>query len=77
MPCSGCYGPPEGVRDAGASMVAALASVIDIGTVQGLTGDEISRRVDAVLDTLPDYVGTFYKYGLAGSLLKGAMGDPQ
>jgi F420-non-reducing hydrogenase small subunit len=57
-------------------MVAALASVIDIGTVQGLAGDEIVRRVDVVLDTLLDYVGTFYKYALAGSLLKGAMADP-
>jgi len=76
MPCTGCYGPAEGVRDIGASMVAALASVIDIGTVQGLAGDEIVRRVDVVLDTLLDYVGTFYKYALAGSLLKGAMADP-
>jgi hypothetical protein len=58
-------------------MVAALATVIDIGATRGLTGDEISRRVDAVLDTLPDHVGTFYKFSLADSLLRGAIKDPR
>jgi F420-non-reducing hydrogenase small subunit len=77
MPCTGCYGPAEGIRDQGAKMVAALATVIDIGATRGLTGDEISRRVDAVLDTLPDHVGTFYKFSLADSLLRGAIKDPR
>jgi F420-non-reducing hydrogenase small subunit len=75
MPCTGCYGPPEGVRDVGARMVSALASVIDIGSLDGLSAVEIARRIDTVLDTLPDYVGTFYKYSLAASLLSGAMRD--
>lgn len=74
MPCSGCYGAPEGVADQGGKMVAALASVLDIGDTAGLTGDEISARVDTFLDAIPDYAGLFYKFGLAGSILGGKVG---
>jgi len=73
MPCTGCYGPPEGVFDQGAKMVAALGSIIDIGDVKGLTEDEINKRVDEVITSIPDFAGTFYKYSLPGSILKGRM----
>lgn len=71
MPCTGCYGPPEGVRDQGAKMIAALGSVLDIGEYQGLSDRQIQDRIDAVLETVPDLAGTFYKYSLSGSLLGG------
>ena len=71
MPCTGCYGAPEGVTDQGAKMVAALGSVLDIGDTGGLTEDELIARVDTFLDAIPDYAGLFYKYGLAGSILGG------
>ncbi|BCB95205.1 F420-non-reducing hydrogenase subunit G [Dissulfurispira thermophila] len=73
MPCTGCYGPPEGVFDQGAKMVAALGSIIDIGEVKGLSEDEINKRIDAIIDTIPDFAGTFYKYSLPGSILKGRV----
>ncbi len=73
MPCTGCYGPTEGSLDQGAKMVAALGSIIDIGNTKGITEEEISRRVDAVLDSIPDYAGTFYKYSLPGSILRGRI----
>lgn len=73
MPCTGCYGPPEGVLDQGAKMVAALGSVIDIGPVKGLSEDEVARRIDEVINTIPDLAGTFYKYSLPGSILKGRL----
>ncbi|MSN24594.1 MAG: NADH:ubiquinone oxidoreductase [Geobacter sp.] len=73
MPCTGCYGPPPGVQDQGAKMVAALASVMDIGSTKGLSETEIADRVDAFLDAIPDYAGQFYKYGLAGSILGGRL----
>lgn len=73
MPCSGCYGPPPGVLDQGAKMVAALASVIDTGRMDGMAEAEIMARVDALLDAIPDYAGLFYKHGLAGSLLGGRV----
>jgi F420-non-reducing hydrogenase small subunit len=71
MPCTGCYGPPEGIRDQGAKMVAALGSVLDVGDIKGMNEQEIRKKVDEILDAVPDLVGTFYKYSLADSLLKG------
>jgi F420-non-reducing hydrogenase small subunit len=73
MPCTGCYGQPEGTLDQGAKMVAALGSIIDIGDVKGISEDEINKRVDAVIDSIPDFAGTFYKYSLPGSILKGKV----
>jgi len=63
MPCTGCYGPVEGVIDQGTHFLSALASVIDSNDPE-----EIQRIVDDVLDP----VGTFYRYSLPDSLLRGA-----
>ena len=71
MPCTGCYGPAEGIKDQGAKMVAALGSSLDIGETKGLSEQEIKKKIDEALDAVPDLVGTFYKYSLAASLLKG------
>jgi F420-non-reducing hydrogenase small subunit len=60
MPCRGCYGPNEGVIDQGARMISAIASVID-------AVDE--GELNAVLDTIPDPAGTFYRFGLPHSVL--------
>ena len=73
MPCTGCYGPPEGVLDQGAKMVAALGSIIDIGDIKGVQEGEINKRIDEVMDSIPDFAGTFYKYSLPGSILKGKV----
>ena len=77
MPCTGCYGAPDGVADQGAKMVAALGSVMDIGDTTGLSENEIAGRVDAFLAAIPDYAGLFYKYTLASSTLGGRVGDKQ
>ncbi|HIJ80319.1 MAG TPA: NADH:ubiquinone oxidoreductase [Desulfuromonadales bacterium] len=74
MPCSGCYGAPDGVSDQGAKMVAALGSVMDIGDTAGLSEEAIAARVDAFLSAIPDYAGLFYKYTLASSTLGGRVG---
>lgn len=63
MPCTGCYGPVEGVIDQGAHFLSALASVIDSNDP-----DEVQR----IIDDIPDPAGTFYRYSLPNSLLKGA-----
>lgn len=60
-PCVGCYGPAEGVIDYGARLMTAVASVIDSNDP-----DEIDR----ILDGIPDPAGQFYRFNLAGSLLK-------
>jgi F420-non-reducing hydrogenase small subunit len=67
----GCYGPPEGVFDQGAKMVAALGSVLDIGKYPGMTEPQLAQKADAVWDSLADCAGTFYKFSAAGSILKG------
>ena len=74
MPCTGCYGPPEGVLDQGAKMIAALGSIIDIGDTKGLSDEEIAMRADKIFEAVPDYAGTFYKYSLPGSTLRGLQG---
>jgi F420-non-reducing hydrogenase small subunit len=73
MPCTGCYGPPEGISDQGARMVSALGSIVDIGDCKGKSEAEISARVEALLDAVPDYAGTFYKYSLPGSIIGGGV----
>lgn len=70
MPCSGCYGAPEGVVDVGAKMLAALGSVLELGDYKGLTEDQVSEKTDRLLAAIPDPAGTFYQYSLASSLLK-------
>lgn len=61
MPCTGCMGPMSRVRDMGAKSLSALASVLDA------RDDETAEDQAAAL---PDPVGTFYRYGLAASLLR-------
>jgi hypothetical protein len=51
-------------------MMAALGSVLDLGSYKGLTEDQVSEKADALLAGIPDPAGTFYKYSLAGSHLK-------
>jgi F420-non-reducing hydrogenase small subunit len=60
MPCTGCFGPTSKVRDQGGKYLSALAS-----TLSAMDEDAIQKA----LDTIPDPIGTFYRYGLAGSLL--------
>jgi F420-non-reducing hydrogenase small subunit len=61
-PCIGCHGPNEGVEDGGSRLMSALASVID-----SREPAEIDRIIK---DGIPDPVGTFYRFSLAGSLLR-------
>ena len=62
-PCIGCYGAAEGVVDYGARLISAFASVVDASKP-----DEI----DKVLDGIADPAGQFYRFSLAGSLLRGS-----
>jgi len=59
--CRGCYGPAEGVKDQGLKMVSALASIVD-------AKDE--KEINAILDTIVDPAGTFYRYTMSDSLVK-------
>jgi F420-non-reducing hydrogenase small subunit len=59
--CIGCYGPAEGVLDYGARLMTAFASVID---------SKDPDEIDKILDGIADPVGQFYRFNLAGSLLR-------
>ncbi len=64
VPCRGCYGLPSNVRDQGAKMVSSLASVID---------STDPEEIEQIISTIPDPLGTFYRFSLAGSLLRRAQ----
>lgn len=71
MGCRGCYGPLDGVEDQGAKMLSAIASIVGVGAA----GEEeyvLNEKIDAVMDTLADPAGTFYRFSMAHSLLRRA-----
>lgn len=59
--CIGCYGPAEGAIDFGARLMTAIASVIDSND---------PGEIDEILDGIPDPAGMFYRFNMAGSLLR-------
>lgn len=56
--CRGCYGSLDG--DMGARLISAIGSVIEA---------EDPADIDAVLDTLPDPAGYFYRFSLPHSMM--------
>ena len=67
MPCSGCYGPVEGVRDQGSHLITAWASIIDSNDP-----DEIKNILDGIVDP----AGTAYRYSLPASMINRARVQP-
>lgn len=66
-PCIGCYGPADGVTDAGARLLSAYASVVDATEADG---------IERILDGIVDPIGQFYRFGLATSLLRAGRAVP-
>lgn len=61
MPCTGCFGPTSRVRDQGAKILSAIASMVD-------SKDE--GEIERILTGIPDPIGTFYRYSLPASILR-------
>jgi F420-non-reducing hydrogenase small subunit len=61
MPCTGCFGPTSRVKDQGAKMLSSLCSAV---------AAKEENEIEKILEGIPDPVGTFYRYGLAKSILK-------
>ncbi|MBZ5668468.1 MAG: oxidoreductase [Acidobacteriia bacterium] len=61
MPCTGCFGPTSRVRDYGAKALSAISSIIDSNDPE---------EIEKIVHTVPDPVGTFYRYSLPASLLR-------
>lgn len=66
MPCRGCFGPVEGVEDQGAAALAMVASMLGLDAEESLTEEQEEELINSV----PDPAGTFYRFSLAGSLLR-------
>jgi len=61
MPCTGCGGPTSRVQDQGAKAISFIAALLE---------SKDAQEIDRTLSTIPDPVGTFYRYGLPSSLLQ-------
>jgi F420-non-reducing hydrogenase small subunit len=61
MPCTGCFGGTDRVKDQGAKILSSLCANLEPKEEAG---------INQVLAGIPDPVGTFYRYGLARSLLR-------
>lgn len=61
MPCTGCFGPTSRVRDQGAKILSSICSNVEAKDEAGIA---------KTLAGIPDPVGTFYRYGLAHSILR-------
>lgn len=61
MPCTGCFGPTSRVRDQGAKMLSSVCANV---------AAKEEKEIAETLAGIPDPVGTFYRYGLAKSLLR-------
>ena len=73
MPCRGCMGTPENVEDQGLKMVSALASVLGVRDE-----NEMDReKLDELMETVPDPLGTFYRFGLPKALFNKALSGAQ
>jgi F420-non-reducing hydrogenase small subunit len=60
MPCTGCFGPTSRVRDFGAKAMSGLASLLEA---------KDDKDIIHALESIPDPVGSFYRYSLPASLL--------
>jgi F420-non-reducing hydrogenase small subunit len=61
MPCTGCFGPTSRVKDFGAKALSSIASIMD-------SNDD--AEIERIVSTIPDPVGTFYRYSLPSSFLR-------
>jgi F420-non-reducing hydrogenase small subunit len=61
MPCTGCFGPTSRVHDQGLKIMSSLCANV---------APKEEAGINQVLEGIPDPIGTFYRYGLAKSLLR-------
>lgn len=60
IPCRGCYGPPPGIKDQGAKMLSATASLI--------AADE-DKEIEEIISDIKDPAGTFFQFSVGKSLV--------
>jgi len=58
-------GPVAGVKDQGAKMISAIASILGVGNEKELSENDVEK----LMDQIKDPVGTFYRFGLPVALV--------
>jgi F420-non-reducing hydrogenase small subunit len=61
MPCTGCFGPTDRVKDYGGKVLSAITSNVDATD---------PKEIERIFKNIPDPIGTFYRYSLATSSLR-------
>ena len=65
MPCRGCMGPTAEVKDQGAKMISAIASILGVENEKDLSEDDVEKLINQIKDP----VGTFYRFSLPVALV--------
>lgn len=60
MPCRGCFGPVEGVKDAGLKMIFSLAAIIDASS---------ETDIKKIVEQINDVAGYGYRFSLPTSVV--------
>jgi F420-non-reducing hydrogenase small subunit len=60
MPCRGCFGPVEGVKDAGLKMISALSAIIDA---------DKETDIKKIAQQIGDIAGYSYRFSLPTSMM--------
>jgi len=71
MPCRGCFGPLEGAFDPAAEALSAIGSITALDQEDGVPPP---RRL-APVRSIPDLVGTFYRFTLPTATIPGFVND--
>ncbi len=66
MPCRGCFGPVDGVKDHGARALSAIASLLELEDEENASEEDVLK----LLKPIADPAGLFYMYSLPSSLLR-------
>lgn len=65
MPCRGCMGPTSEVKDQGAKMISAIASILGVENEKDFSDEDVEKLMDQIKDPL----GTFYRFTLPVALV--------
>lgn len=66
MPCRGCFGPLDGIKDFGLRTMAGIASIFALENEENLSEEDLEK----LMDKLVDPAGLFYMYSLPSSILR-------
>lgn len=65
MPCRGCMGPTAEVKDQGAKMISAIASILGVDNEKDMSDKDLEN----LMNQIKDPVGTFYRFTLPVALI--------